>query len=138
MRLSDAIALGRTLCLPWEKGNRGTGFDRRCALQLASLAANGGKDWLENLPAMQASFGYKLTVAVPCGCRDEGEWPHDGNASLHRAVMHMFNHHVCTLGDWTLDQLVDWVRSVEPPELEETANGDSAQTSAATNPVCAK
>jgi len=115
MKLSDAIALGRTLAFPWERGRRGE--DRKCALMLAGLAANGNSsDWLTNLPFLKAGFdGLKL--ATPCNCNGEGEWPcPSGNGSVPRVVMHMFNHHVAELGDWTLDRLIDWVRSVEPDE----------------------
>jgi hypothetical protein len=117
MRLSDAIALGRTLALPWEPGNRGGG--RMCALMLAGLAASGNScDWRTNLPFMVESFDGEHPITVPCGCT-RGEWLDSSDLRFgHRAIMHMFNHHVSTVGDWTLDQLIDWVRSIEPPELE--------------------
>jgi len=36
-------------------------------------------------------------------------------------IVHLFNYHVMTKKDWTMDQLIDWVRSVEPPDPEEDA-----------------
>lgn len=34
-------------------------------------------------------------------------------------IVHVFNYHVMTVKDWTLDRLVQWVASVEPAEPEE-------------------
>lgn len=31
-------------------------------------------------------------------------------------IGHIFDHHVMVQKDWNFDQLIDWVRSVEPPE----------------------
>ena len=123
MRLSDAIALGRMLALPWERGNRGGG--RKCAMMLAGLAANGDcGDFITNLPFAASDS----TVTLPCICKGlEGEWPClNGIGNMRRATMHVFNHHVCTVGDWTLDQLIDWVRSVEPAEVVEVAHAEIA------------
>jgi hypothetical protein len=33
-------------------------------------------------------------------------------------IVHVFNYHVCTVKDWTLDQLIDWIRTIEPAEEE--------------------
>jgi len=42
--------------------------------------------------------------------------------NLSMVVVHLFNDHVMTRKDWTLDQLIDWVRSVEPADPEEKAS----------------
>ena len=36
-------------------------------------------------------------------------------------IAHIFDYHVMTTGQWTLDQLIDWIRSVEPDEPVETS-----------------
>ncbi|MGA8688919.1 MAG: hypothetical protein WB662_03165 [Methyloceanibacter sp.] len=36
------------------------------------------------------------------------------------AIVHIFNQHVCD-GDWTIEQLADWVASIEPPDPAEEA-----------------
>lgn len=128
MRLSDAIAMGRTLMLPWVPGNHGcdeNGNNRGCALMLASMAINGTNDFSclafehSAIQSVRGSyFGY-VKADLPCGCTT-GEWL-DGEENLptlqfHRAVMHVFNQHCAGDGSWTLDQLIDWVRSVEPEE----------------------
>ena len=33
--------------------------------------------------------------------------------------IHLFNDHVMTKKEWTMDQLIDWVATVEPPDPEE-------------------
>jgi hypothetical protein len=43
-------------------------------------------------------------------------------------IQHLFDIHVCLLADVTLDQLIDYVRSVEPyePEVMETEACDAS------------
>jgi hypothetical protein len=36
--------------------------------------------------------------------------------SIRETIAHLFDNHVFGKQDWTLDQLIDWVRSVEPTE----------------------
>lgn len=53
-------------------------------------------------------------IIYPCECF--------GTFELSRAltiIAHLFDHHFFERQDWTLEQLVDWVRSVEPPEPDQ-------------------
>jgi hypothetical protein len=113
MQLSTAIALGRTLGPMWTRDSQ-TG---NCAMMAAGLAANSGKwNWRDNLNSR------KEDVELPCSCSDgpicDGPFYSIVSrfASLISQTIHLFNHHVVWRGDWTLDRLIDWVRSVEPPD----------------------
>jgi hypothetical protein len=115
MRLSTAIALGRTILRPafgsFSNGEEG------CALGMAAEAANIetpdgqyiGKSFSGLWPWM-----LRDTFDCPCDCpRLDGR-----KAPPTETIIHLFDFHVMTLRDWTLDQLIDWVRLVEPQEAE--------------------
>ena len=112
MRLSDAIALGRMILRPLG-GTFNDGKGGGCALGMAYMAA-GLDPYKELFSAMQCEPGWKwienTLFVLPCGCT--------GYNKLYAlsTIVHLFDIHVMHLGDWTLDQLIDWVRSVEPPE----------------------
>ena len=123
MRLSDAINLGSLLLKP-VAGTRGDGNDGGCALGMAGKAAGGYvgcgfADWAKEIQSVDL---------LPCECGKDGSkimgssCDYFYRASVPRncvhAITHLFNYHVCTAKDWTLEQLVDWVRSVEPDEPE--------------------
>jgi hypothetical protein len=118
MKMSTAMALGSTMMHPiagvFYTGHAG------CALGMVSQAAP--SDW-NRLYEMSR----KLKVSRPCLCKDDcfvygsgmmqvraGEIGHLGHC-----IVHLFNHHVMTRKDWTMEQLIDWVASVEPPDPEE-------------------
>ena len=110
MRLSDAIALGRTLIksVPYYRNDTNGGG---CALGMADVAI-GSTDSLNHYPWTCAE-GSKFDL--PCGCEKvilNHQW-------ASRIIVHIFNEHVHGDGDWTLDRLIDWVRSVEPIEPNE-------------------
>lgn len=118
MRLSEAIALGRTLIesVPYTRWDeRGGG----CALGMAE-SAMGLKRWSpqnslselwECSIDQQPGFEWMTTAhfKAPCSCFDAG-------VCMSAIIAHNFNEHVHGAKDWTLDQLIDWVRSVEPEE----------------------
>lgn len=55
-------------------------------------------------------------VTIPCDCEYAGCSRHTG-----MVIAHLFDKHVMsTHKHWTLEQLIDWVRSVEPEEPTET------------------
>src|SRR6266576_6207500 len=117
MKLSNAIATGRVL-LRAHAGIFVAG-DSGCALGMAYKASG--------LVAESKIVGYtmndcfkawpwtmQLPKTPPCGC-DIGDY------NLGQAITHLFDTHVMQAGAWkveawTLDQLIDWVRSVEPAE----------------------
>src|SRR5579859_2927384 len=111
MKLSEAIALGRVMCTA-APGNQDDGRGGGCALGMAARAM--GKTY-EFHPDRKLNFltagnceEIGLPVTYPCKCK------HPGFSTLGWAVAHLFNEHVFGKCDWTLDQLIDWVKSVEP------------------------
>jgi hypothetical protein len=128
MRLSDAIALGRTLIIPVQNPSR---VDERsgkgCALSMAVNSVRGCGSWTlayrEIWPWLCKSFAF------PCDCKD-GAHDHDLAAGViaHLFDQHIMNEHGLTYSRWTLDQLIDWVRSVEPAEEGESECSTPATT----------
>ena len=55
-------------------------------------------------------------VHCPVCCR-----PRVTYGCYYSVIAHIFDYHVMTTGQWTLDQLIDWVRSVEPDEPVEAS-----------------
>lgn len=119
MRLSDAIALGRTLLRP--KPYITIRGDEGCALGMA-MAANGCRSHEEGVAkATRMAWSWlnlKPTVR-PCPCNPEDDYVLSWAQSYQAYVAHIFNEHVCGAKDWTLDQLIDWVRANEPAEAAE-------------------
>jgi hypothetical protein len=108
MRLSDAIALGRTMLSPCSGGSRHkVGADRNqgCALEMALVAA--GHDGIPWFDAQQV--WPWLTASISAGITGR----FDVNVMASASFL-----------EWkkeerlTLDQLIDYVRSIEPPEPE--------------------
>jgi hypothetical protein len=121
MRISEAILLGSTYInpVPYTTDNNGGGG---CALGMAIIAT--GSMNLAEFPWLREP------CKAPCGC-DSIRYPANDPAGRHtypitcyaEAIAHLFNEHVmeheCTgKAAWTLEQLVDWVRTVEPKEGE--------------------
>jgi hypothetical protein len=119
MRLSDAIALGRTLLKPkaYQTIHNGEG----CALGMA-MASLGCRSHAEAQKKCSSTTGWKWVrkdVDVPpCSCDPEYDRILAFDLNHQAYIAHLFNEHVCGAEDWTLDQLIDWVRSVEPAEPE--------------------
>ena len=114
MRLSDAIALGRMILRPLG-GTFNDGKGGGCALGMAYMAA-GLDPYKELFSAMQCEPGWKwienTLLVLPCGCT--------GYNKLYAlsTIVHLFDIHVMHLGDWTLDQLIDWVSgALAAPEV---------------------
>lgn len=119
MKMSDAIATGRVLIKP-KRGTIGDGLEG-CALGMAEAAVFG--DWglgresyqREDELAQEWPFMNKKT-SYPCGCI----WTINP-VEVIAVIVHIFDDHVMRANNnenWTLDQLIDWVRSVEPAETQ--------------------
>jgi len=120
MRLSDAIALGRTIIKP-KSGSYPTDTEG-CALDMGMRATEGGNwhksnrrwPWLE-----------KECPTLPCNCFRARGWPNTVELNFSWAIIHLFDTHVfaseysVAFERWSLDMLIDWVRSVEPQEETE-------------------
>lgn len=125
MRLSDAIATGRMVVQPYPnyllvRGGRG------CALGMAGVAA-GLKisEMEESYEAIYTEWPWLLQSIKPGGMRcplcSKTEKHPVGFYDYLSAIQHLFDLHIAGLNPkWTLDQLIDWVRSVEPAEPEQS------------------
>lgn len=110
MRLSDAIATGR--CLVTDMKNNDLS---KCALGMACLASGiplfiGN---VSNYAAVMDAWPWLSNVQKCPACKLE-----IGGTQV---IWHLFDVHVIFKQDGilTLDQLIDWVRSVEPAEETE-------------------
>ena len=131
MRLSDAIALGRT-CVRPIPNEIFDGDGGGCAIGMA-LAANGvterGLDDLRILWPWTAE--YERIPRFTCGCANTAPtWCN----SVGTAIAHIFDDHIFGHRDWTLDQLIDWVRSVEPAEEIEITDQAAEQQAVTVQP----
>jgi hypothetical protein len=145
MRLSEAIALGRTLIHPMPGFVLDYAGLNGCALGMGYKASGG----TEKVHPLECTIGLEEVIRVwpwlentikqlPCKCE----------SSLYnyaQVIGHLFDDHIMdgTIdsgplpGDrWTLDQLIDWVRSVEPEEAPSPTQGASRDAIHAE--VCAK
>lgn len=125
MRLSDAIALGRTLIGSvkgrlFEKHGDGNLFG--CALGMGVAAVGRQEQAMErdqHEEVLSIWPWLEISDLVPkCDCSEK--MPHY-RVNGFGLIAHMFDHHVGV--DMTMEQLIDYVRSVEPnePTIEETA-----------------
>ena len=116
MRLSEAILLGSTqlkaVAGVLERDGGG------CALGMARRAVNGP---VNVSPNYYWRWLYLTLVPRPCQCQ---RFPDRLRAC--DGVTHLFDDHIMAEGSprqpeerWTLEQLVDWVRSVEPADEAE-------------------
>lgn len=120
MRLSEKIALGSLMLRP-VPGILNDGHGGGCAFGMAKAADSAyvDKAWLTEIHE----------DVLPCDCGKDKSLVMGGMCTLlprswsardyTNAIVHIFNYHVATKKDWTIDQLCDWVRSVEPDEPEE-------------------
>jgi hypothetical protein len=127
MRLSEAIALGRTLVHPIPSVVLDYGGLNGCALGMAYKAS--GKK--VEIHPLEMSVGMDGPMNIWTWLASSRELPCKCNIycglNAGQIIAHLFDYHImaCTAGlcegeavqqDWTLDQLIDWVRSVEPNE----------------------
>lgn len=106
MRLSEAIAMGRVLVDRMEVAAL-----HGCALGMA-LKAVGGITTIEGYERVRREWPWVMTAQYHCqNCATEDKFKFSGSV-IYRA----FDQHVMTDKTMTLDQLIDWVRSVEPEE----------------------
>jgi len=146
MRLSEAIMLGRHLV------EKPKAYEiKSCALGMALRASGYGdeSDFANGLPYVRAIEQWRWLDAacpevLPCGCRNYvymvGGYMYKTDSYL-KVLMHLFDFHVmsgcCGYSPWTLEQLVDWARSVEKdsPEGSPTLVPESAAAATEGNSV---
>jgi hypothetical protein len=120
LQLSEAILLGSTMIRPKRGVFLSSDLTQGCAFGMANRANGGGNagTWPWTMVARHAK--------LPCDCRGEELMAGMGYSASRASVeccyanqiVHLFNQHVID-GSWTIEQLADWVRSIEPPEQPE-------------------
>lgn len=135
LTLADAILMGSSVIKPVAGVQMTAEMDSGCALGMANKAK--GVEYVVMTPEeatqshlhrmrtgeRERSIGtaaiwgnwVKTVVPVPCGC-----W--GGAGQIQDVITHLFDVHVMDNRDrlkWTIEQLADWVRSVEGPAREE-------------------
>lgn len=123
MKLSEAILLGSTMVAPRAGGQHFSETQQGCALGMAAVA-RGCTFRSVMLPiddAEQRTLGVEgvwgtwvlLRVERPCDCWRI--WLRR-RMRIKDIIAHLFDYHVMGKKNWTLEQLVAWVVTVEPKE----------------------
>jgi len=129
MRLAERLMLGSTMLKPlrgiWNNGDYG------CALGMISKTNNENTTefWNKN-----SDMIYKHVALPSCGCDARKSLMAGGGMLEHfqtvdyfyKVLVHLFNQHVCATDEevaagikrWSIEQLADWLESVEPKEAE--------------------
>jgi len=120
MKMSEAILLGSTVLAPKAGGQHFAEMKAGCALGMAAVA-NGctfrkvtGFDRKDRRTlGTEGVWGNWVLEEVqrPCNC-----WRIvvPGKMRIKDIIAHLFDHHVMGKKNWTLEQLVAWVETVEP------------------------
>jgi hypothetical protein len=118
MRLSDAIMMGSTMIKARALKMLNEDRTEGCAIGMAAVACPTGR------------FAWaSASMPSPCGCGCAGL------LDVWMVIAHLFDVHVTGAvgGDnvqrWTFEQLVDWVRSTEPPEDPQGSEWSARQQS---------
>ncbi|HXM22430.1 MAG TPA: hypothetical protein VN948_14335 [Terriglobales bacterium] len=125
MKLSEAILLGSTVLTAKAGGQRFSGGQAGCALGMAAIA-RGCRFGPVSQPfderdrrtlGAEAVWGEWLvhTVTRPCRC---WRFSIPREMRIKDIIAHIFDYHVMTKKNWTLEQLVAWVETVEPKDFE--------------------
>lgn len=126
MQLSEEIRIGslylRPICGQFSDSFTGLIQDATggCALGMSQRAVGDKQAY------PQARHPWLMTATkepLPCGCTGPlvmgsgGTLYHvDSFTDYTSHLVHLFNYHVATIKDWTIDRLCEWVASVEPFE----------------------
>lgn len=131
MKLSEAILLGSTVVAPRAGGQHFHETQQGCALGMAAVArgctfraVTRPIDDLERRTlGVEGVWGtwVLLPVERPCDCWRI--WLRR-RMRIKDVIAHLFDYHVMDKKNWTLEQLVAWVETVEPKEdrAEESAS----------------
>lgn len=121
MKLSEAMMIGSVM-IKWVAGTRDNEEGGGCALGMADKAVG------RNCSTLYAWSIKPNHYLLPCDCKGDElllgncmngfAKPHI-ESTAQGVITHLFNYHVMTKGDWTLERLVDWVHSIEPVETIE-------------------
>jgi hypothetical protein len=135
MRLSEAILLGSTVVHPRPGGLNYSGTNEGCALGMAAIAAGCTfRTAHEPIPVndrrtvnIESVFGTWLLRVVMRPCECQGEFPREMRTK--DVIAHLFDVHVMGKGNWSVDQLVEWVQRWEPREIDHEIDAKQAMPS---------
>jgi len=117
MRLSDAIAVGRVLVKGFVSRTYFGDGCTACAIGVAQLAL-GKKIHDDDFVFSQWEWLGKI---IKWSCPSPGCWHENcknyGIAAVGHVMRHVAPDDLCHEHNMTFDQLIDWVRSVEPAEI---------------------
>lgn len=122
MKLSEAILLGSTVLAPQAGQQYSSETKAGCALGMAAIA-NGCtfrpttqfNEYDRRTLGVEGVWGSWVLARVrrPCHC-----WrllvPRE--MRIKDVIAHLFDYHVMVKKNWTLEQLVEWVKTVEPKD----------------------
>ena len=132
MKLSEAILLGSTVLAAKAGGQHFSENQAGCALGMAAVARGCtfgparhpvDKKEQRTLSAERIWGDWLLhTVVRPCRC---WRFAIPRKRRVKDIIAHIFDYHVMTKRNWTLEQLVAWVKTVEPKDVDlPPASGD--------------
>src|ERR1700747_785030 len=116
MRASTAMNLGRAILKPLAGVHWDHNANAGCAWGMADAALGGGAAFHLML---QKANQHMVVLGCECGPGEimlggcQMHFWQGGIMSLAQAIVHLFNYHVMTKRDWSMDRLIEWVRSVE-------------------------
>jgi hypothetical protein len=118
MKASEALRKGSKMVEPVRGMIEEYQTGKCCALGMIGKAARGAASrYYEDFEWM-----WQRGTKLPCGCTDAmimggGALCVDRTsieARIGATVVHLFNYHVMTEGDWTIDQIADWLDTLDP------------------------
>lgn len=128
MKISTAMNLGSSMIFPIAGQHLNVDRTGGCAWGMVNVAAPGE---YENMLNMRA---HRVYLRLPCGCKGnimgagmKSIYYPDGKLNLTYAIVHLFNDHVMTRKDWSMEKLIDWVASVEPPDPFEVQDAQETE-----------
>jgi hypothetical protein len=123
MKLSEAILLGSTVLAPKAGGQHFSETQQGCALGMAAVArgctfrtvSRPIDDRERRTLGVEGVSGAWVLGRVerPCDCRRI--WIRR-KMRIKDTIAHLFDYHIMDKRNWTLEQLVAWVETVEPKE----------------------
>jgi hypothetical protein len=123
MKLSEAILLGSTVIAPRAGGQHFSETQQGCALGMAAVARGctfrtitSPVDHRERRTlGVEGVWGDWVLEQMerPCDCWRI--WIRR-KMRIKDIIAHLFDYHIMDKGNWTLEQLVGWVETVEPKE----------------------
>ena len=121
MKLSDAILIGSAVVTPRPGKVYFRDENSGCAIGMAVIGA-GGK-WIQRgLDSVEFLHWWPWVhnfAKRPCHCQSVKPIARVGSL-----IPHLFDQHVFGQRDWTIEQLAQWIATIEPPEQDLTFPSD--------------